>query len=96
MRLVICNEEGGMMQVGVDGEFYSGLDGSSLADDVHAVQWFGDHGWVEKKDPISGRMTANEEISAIADFQFAVDAWNTAYQAEQDALLAESEQTQEN
>lgn len=91
MRLVICNEENQKMQVGVDGKFYSGLDGSALPEDVHAVQWFGSSGWVEKKDPDTGLLVENEVIASIDEFQFAVNAWNAAYQAEKDAITAEQE-----
>lgn len=91
MRLVILNDGANKMTVGVDGTFYSDLDATALQSDIHAVQWYGDHGEIEKKDPVTGKMVANENITEVDDFQFAVDAWNVAYQAEQDAIAAQQE-----
>lgn len=88
MRLVITNEGGGKMNVGVDGYFYLNLDSTGLSEDIHAVQWYESQGEIEKKDPVTGKMTANEEITSVDAFQFAIDAWNVAYQAEQDAIAA--------
>lgn len=90
MRLVIIDEENNKMQVGIDGKFYIGLDGSQLPEDVHAVQWYGSAGEVEYKDPATGSITANTEITDISPFQFAIDAWNTA-KAEEDAEIAAAE-----
>jgi hypothetical protein len=92
MRLTIIHEENNKMMVGIDGCFYLNLDATGLTDDIHAIQWYGDHGELEKKDTVTGKMVANEEISSVEDFQFAIDAWNAAYQAEQEALLAEAQQ----
>lgn len=91
MRLVIIHDENNEMTVGIDGYFYSHLDATGLADDIHAIQWFDDHGELERKNPVTGKMVANEEIFSVEDFQFAVDAWNAAYQAEQATLAAELE-----
>jgi hypothetical protein len=98
MILVILNNGNGEMQVGKDGAFYDHLDASQLPNDVHAVQWNGTSGEVEKKDPATGKMTTNEEISDISAFQFAVDAWQSAYDAEQAEIalaIAEAEAAQQ-
>lgn len=92
MRLVITDQENNMMQVGIDGVFYENLNGSQLAEDIHAVQWYGDHGEVEYKDPATGKMTHNEEITSISEFQFAVNAWNAAKAAEEAANAEASEE----
>lgn len=94
MNLIILNNGNGEMQVGKDGDFYDHLDASQLPSDVHAVQWNGTSGEVEKKDPVTGKMVSNEQISDISAFQFAVDAWQTAYDAEQAEIalaIAEAE-----
>lgn len=91
MKLVICNNGNGSMQVGIDGAFYEDLDTALLDADIHAVQWKDTYGWIERKDPLTDRVVANEDIDSMDQFQFAVDAWNAAYQAEQDALAAELE-----
>jgi hypothetical protein len=92
MKLVICNNGNQLMQVGIDEVFYDDLDASLLDVDIHAVQWKGTYGWIERKDPLTDRLVANEDIDSVDQFQFAVDAWNAAYQAEQEALLAEAQQ----
>ena len=85
-RLVIINNGSGNLQVGKDDLFFN-VTSSLLADNIHALQWYETHGEVEYKDPASGRMTHNVEIDSIADFQFAIDAWNAAKAAE-DAAIA--------
>jgi len=92
MRLVIIDQKNNMMQVGIDGLFYDDLDATYLADNIHAVQWYGESGEVEYKDPVTGKMTHNEDIVSITAFQFAVDAWNAAKAAEEAAIaVAEAE-----
>lgn len=86
MRVVITDQENNLMQVGIDGVFYAGLNGTNLAENIHAVQWFGDHGEIEYKDPATGKMTHNAEIDSIDDFQFAIDAWYSAKAAEEAAI----------
>ena len=86
MRLVIIDQENNLMQVGIDGNFYEGLDGSELAENIHAVQWNNESGEVEYKDPQTGNMTTNEQITDISTFQFAIDAWQAEYDAEQAAI----------
>jgi hypothetical protein len=91
MKMTICNNGNGLMQVGIDGAFYDDLDASLLDTDIHAVQWKDTYGWIERKDPLTDRMVSNEDIDSMDQFQFAVEAWDVAYQAEQDALAAEPE-----
>lgn len=91
MKLVIIPSTG---TVGKDGYFFEGLDLSAAPADVHAVQWYEDHGEVEKKDLLSGKMTENVEISSISDWQFAIDAWQSAYDAMIAAQIAQDEAEQ--
>ena len=86
MRLVITDQENNLMQVGVDGVFYDDLNGTQLAANIHAVQWNGTSGEIEYKDPATGKMTHNTEIDSVADFQFAIDAWNASKAAEEAAI----------
>lgn len=97
MRLVIIDEENNKMQVGIDGVFYSDLDGSQLAEDIHAVQWYGEAGEVEYKDLTTGNPTRNEDITSATQFQFAIDVWvaakrqelyDAAYQTAYDTAIA--------
>ena len=82
MRLVIIDEENDKMQVGIDGSFYSGLDGSSLAADIHAVQWYDTYGDIEYQDPTTRRQTSNADITSATQFQFAIDLWVVAKRQE--------------
>lgn len=88
MRLTISDQENNLMQVTIDGLSYNELNGTQLAENIHAVQWYDTHGEVEYKDPATGKMTHNVEIDSIADFQFAIDAWNAAKAAEEAAIAA--------
>lgn len=75
MQLTIIKQDGVVV---VDGVAYSGLALPQLADTIHAVQWNGVNGEIEHKDPITNKMTSNEPIDSISQFQFAIDAWNIA------------------
>jgi hypothetical protein len=82
MRVTILPDDN---SVSVDGEGYGGLDLSFMDADVHAVQWYDTHGEVERKDPVTKKMTGNEEITSLDQFQQAITAW----QAEKDKVAAE-------
>ena len=75
MRLIIVPVDGA---VSVDGKGFGGLDLSFMEVSVHAVQWYETHGEIERKDPITGRMVANEVITSIDAFQPAIDVWQAA------------------
>lgn len=94
MKLVIVDQEDNLMQVCVDGYCYQDLDGSQLAENIHAVQWKDTVGEIEYKDPATGRMTHNEEITDISAFQFAVDIWQAAFDEEQAAMQEAMQQSQ--
>lgn len=79
MRLIIIPVDG---YVSIDGVGFGGLDLSFMDASVHAVQWYDIHGELEVKDPVTGRMVANEVITSIAPFQPAIDAWGAAKAAE--------------
>ena len=80
MSLTIIPVDG---YVNVDGKGFEGLDLSFMDASVHAVQWYETHGEVEVKDPVTGRMVANEVITSIDAFQPALDAWQAAKTAEE-------------
>ena len=76
--------------VGIDEEFFPGLSLPELDPTIHAIQWYGEHGEVEFKTVFAnGALTKpqNQLITDIAPFQFAVDAW----QAAKDAQIAEEQ-----
>jgi len=82
MRLTIIPADG---FVSVDGKGIDGLDLSFMDASVHAVQWYETHGEIEVKDPVTGRMIANEVITSIDAFQPAIAAWQVAKTAEEQA-----------
>jgi hypothetical protein len=78
MRLIILDQENDKMQVGIEGEFYSDLDGSQLDSTIHAVQWYDTHGEIERQDASTLAITANENITDASPYQFAIDLWVVA------------------
>jgi hypothetical protein len=72
MRVTIIKDDNSVL---IDGEGYGNLDLSFMDSTIHAVQWYDTHGEIERKDPVTKRMTSNEEISSFDEFQPAIDAW---------------------
>lgn len=85
MRVTIIPVDG---SVSVDGKGFGGLDLSFMDASVHAVQWYETHGEIEVKDPVTGRMVANEVITSIDAFQPAINLWQAAKTAEETAAAA--------
>lgn len=81
----IINNEGGKMLVGKDGMFFE-ASSTGIADTIHAVQWDGSSGEIEHKDASTGDITHNSEITSFGDYAFAETAWQSAYDAEQEAI----------
>ena len=85
MRVTIIPIDG---SVSVDGKGFGGLNLSFMDASVHAVQWYETHGEIEVKNPVTGRMVANEVITSIDAFQPAIDVWQAAKTAEEAAVIA--------
>lgn len=62
----------------VDGVGYFGLDMSTVPTSVHAVQWFGESGWVEFVDVLGEAKKPNEAIVSMAPYEAVLAAWGTA------------------
>ncbi len=76
--------------VAVDGETYDQLDLSFMDPTIHAVQWYDTHGEVEYKDPVTGKMTVNQEITDFTPYQQVITLWQVRKEqvaAEQAAAL---------
>lgn len=86
MRLVIIPSDKFVL---IDGVGYYNLELSSIGENVHAVQWYGDSGSIEIKDVATGKIVENVDISDISQFQSAIDAWNVADAAEKERIAAE-------
>lgn len=85
MRLTIVPIDG---TVTIDGVGFGGLNLSFIDASVHAVQWYETHGEIEIKDPVTGRMVANEVITSIDAFHPAIDVWQAAKTAKEEAEAA--------
>jgi len=59
----------------IDGVGYA-IDTSSVPENVHAIQWFGQTGWIEfVMDPTTGIKPPNETITSISEYQELIDLW---------------------
>ena len=83
MRVSIIKEDGTVVK---DGVAYTDLDLSALPNDFHALQWDTSSGDLETKDV--NNIPSNTAISDLSPYQFCVDAWQAAYDAEQAAIAA--------
>lgn len=72
MKLIIIPSD---KFVSIDGLGYFDVDVSTVAANVHAVQWFGEEGWIEYVVDSTGQKPANETIYSIEQFQDVVDSW---------------------
>ena len=64
--------------VSVDGVGFNGINLAFIAANIHAIQWYGDHGVVEIKDITTNRIVSNEDISDFTSFQSAINGWQEA------------------
>lgn len=74
MRISVVRPDGVVV---VDGEGIKGVNLDQLDADIHAIQWFGDEGEIERVDT-RGRIISNEEISSFVPYQWIIDAWQSA------------------
>lgn len=90
MKLTVIISDGAVYK---DGVAYYGLDLSNAPDNVHALQWDGDSGWIEFVNESEFRKPANENINALPDWaNDALAKWDeakAAYDAAQAAMQEE-------
>ena len=60
-RITVINNDNGTMDIIVDGENVADIPSDNLDPNIHAIQWYGDHGEVEYND-------RNEEIADFSPF----------------------------
>jgi len=77
-RIAIINNGNGTVDVMLNGENISQIPTVNLDSNIHAVQWYGDHGEVEYND-------RNEEITDFSEF----DPVMTDRQTELDRIVQE-------
>ena len=51
---------------------------SFISANVHAIQWNDTYGEIETRDPTTGKILTNIEITDISPYQAAINSWNTA------------------
>lgn len=74
MKLIIVPSD---KFVSVDGVGYHGIDTSSLDANIHAVQWYGSDGEIERVDSVTGTRS-NESITSVKPFDDIVALWTAA------------------
>ena len=73
----------------VEGVGYTDIDMASVPADVHAIQWYGTHGEVEIKDPVTGKLVRNEFIADLSEYQSVLASyWATRTAAEESQAAA--------
>jgi hypothetical protein len=81
MNLTIIPIDGAVY---VDGYSFSGLNLAAAPDDVHALQWKNDKGWIEFKDNDDGTKPQNQAITELPAWATACIAkWDEAKFAEE-------------
>lgn len=86
MKLTIIPSDGAVYK---DGVSYSGLDLSGIPENVHALQWNGDSGWIEFNNESEFRKPANEKIDALPDWaNDALVKWDEAKASSEAAIQA--------
>lgn len=79
-RITIINNEDGTVDVNINGENVEQIPTTNLDSNIHAVQWYGDHGEVEYSD-------RNEEITDFSEFDsILTDRQNEIDRITQEAL----------
>lgn len=92
MKLSIIPSDGAVYK---DGVSYANLDLSSVPEDVHALQWDRDSGWIEFKDESEFRKPPNKAIAELPEWaNDALGKWNQAEAAQIAAMQAAENQPQ--
>lgn len=85
MRLTIIKEDGLVKKNGV---VYVDLELSDLPNTFKALQWYETYGDLEGVD--SNNAPTNTTITDISAYQWCIDKWQEAYDAEQAKIAAEA------
>jgi hypothetical protein len=71
MRVIIIPKDG---FVSVDGEGHGDLDLKFMDASIHAIQWYGSEGEIEREDA-EGKIIENEKITDATVLQPALNVW---------------------
>lgn len=77
MRVTIVPFDG---YVSVDGAGCDGVDLSTLAPDIHAIQWYDTDGEIERVDS-RGRIVQNEVITDFSPYMHVIALWEQRMEA---------------
>ena|ERR1700757_63319 len=66
-----------------------------IADNIHAVQWYGDRGEVEFRSDPMGDREPNERIKEFVVFQKYVDAWRIQREADEEQERRQLQEAEE-
>lgn len=77
-KWTFVREADGEYTIGKNGVFYNDVVVANVDATIHAVQWAGSAGEIERRDATTGLMTANEAIDSLDGLEFIETAWNTA------------------
>lgn len=88
MRITVIVHDG---LISIDGSTVTGVDLSSVPNDIHAIQWYGTDGELEIKDS-RGRMIENRQIDSFDEFDFIITLWEQAKAQEASAAKAKDEE----
>ena len=73
----------------IEGTGYIDIDMVGVPADVHAIQWYGNHGEVEIKDTLTGKLVRNEFITDLSAYQSVLASyWATRTAAEESQAAA--------
>jgi hypothetical protein len=76
----------------VDGVGFSGVNMTSVAPEIHAVQWYASHGEEEVIDTVTGRIIGNRTIASLNSYQDVLTSYweiRAAYDQEQQQVQEE-------
>ena len=85
-RVIIIPDDG---FVSVDGVRYTSLDLSMVDASIHAVQWYGEEGEVEIRNPLTRKTVENRPITSLDEFKSVLDIWKAANLAENTGAAAQ-------
>lgn len=79
----------GEYTIGKNGMFYNDVVIEGVDPTIHAIQWRENTGDVERRDVVTGKITANEDITSLSSFPFIETGWDSARAAHKTAWTAE-------
>lgn len=73
MRITVIRNDS---LVSIDGETIKGINLDQLDKTIHAIQWYGEDGEIERVNE-RGHIIANEKINSFVPYEWVIDAWQS-------------------